>query len=217
MDFYQWYCLCVSRGTYCIIIIHRVLFQNQICSDIPKLHWCLLSFQNLCRAFDLTRFNTKSKPFLTLVQELLYADDADFVVHTREERQAVMGLFLRTCATFLLIISLKKTIFIFTSSLCEPYIKLKIFVLGTKLDLVNSFVYFRSTLSRDRSLDSEINFRMESPTSSFGSQKSVCDLTELTPWKQSLVPLKCGFYKLRRLRLYIAVTSKLWKDPIKFI
>ena len=55
------------------------------------------------------RFNTKTKNFSSLIRELLYADDADFVSHSEEDLQEIMNLFSTGCDAFGLTISIKKT------------------------------------------------------------------------------------------------------------
>jgi hypothetical protein len=123
-----------------------------------------IHFRTTGKVFNLTRFNAKSKTFQTLVRELLYADDADFVAHTEEDMQAIMNLFSKACTAFGLTISLKKTKVMFTPPPGHPYVEPNIFVEGTKLDVVDSFVYLGSTLSRDISLDSEIHLRIKEAT-----------------------------------------------------
>ena len=43
-----------------------------------------------------------------------------------------------------------------------------IFLNGQRLDVVDSFIYLGSTLSRDTSLDAEINLRVQKATKAFG-------------------------------------------------
>ena len=90
-----------------------------------------------------------------LVPELLYANDADFVTHTEEDMQAIMDRFSKACTVFGLTISLKKTKVMSTPPPDHPYAEPNIFVEGTRLVVVDTFVYVGGNFSRDRSLDSE--------------------------------------------------------------
>ena len=73
---------------------------------------------------------------------------------------AIMDLFSKACTAFGLTISLNKTKVMFTPPPGHPYAEPNIFVEGTRLDVVDSFV-LGSTLSRDGSLDSKIHLRIE--------------------------------------------------------
>ena len=107
----------------------------------------VICFRTTVKIFNLTRSNAKSKTFQNVVWELLYPDDADFIAHTEEDMQAIMDLFCKACTAFGLTISLKKTKVMFTPPLCHPYAESNIFIEGTGLDVVDSFVYLGSTLS----------------------------------------------------------------------
>ena len=116
----------------------------------------------------MRRFNAKSKTFQSLLRELLYADDADFVAHTEDDIQDLMDRFAASCTAFGLKISLKKTKVMFTPAPGEPYIEPNIMVHGTRLDVVDTFVYLGSTLSRDGSLDAKIHLRIQKASVAFG-------------------------------------------------
>ena len=60
------------------------------------------------RQHNLRGFNTKTKNFSSLIRELLYADDANFVSHS-EDLQEIMNLFSTACDAFGLTISINKT------------------------------------------------------------------------------------------------------------
>ena len=119
-----------------------------------------LRFRTTGKFFDLRRFNCKSKIFNTLIRELLYADDADFVAHTENDMQHIMGRFSAACVAFGLTISLRKTKVMFTPAPGKPYIEPNIFVNGTRLEVVDTFLYLGSALSGDGSLDAEIHSRI---------------------------------------------------------
>ena len=73
-----------------------------------------IRFRTTGSVFNLRRFNTKTKNFSSLIRELLYADDADFVSHSEEDLQEIMNLFSTAFDAFGLTISIKKTKVMFT-------------------------------------------------------------------------------------------------------
>ena len=56
----------------------------------------------------------------------------------------------------------------FTPTLGEPYTEPNIVVNGTRLEVVNTFVYLGSTISRDGSLDAEVHTRIQKASVAFG-------------------------------------------------
>lgn len=118
-----------------------------------------LRFRTTGKVFNPRRFNAKSKTFGTLVRELLYAEDM----------QCIMDCFSSACDAFGLAISIKKTKVMFTPAPGAPYIEPNIYVKGNRLDVVDSFVYLGSALSRDGSLDAEIRLRIQESSTAFGT------------------------------------------------
>ena len=128
-----------------------------------------LRFRTSGKVFNLRRFNASTKVLLELIRELLYADDADFVAHAEHDMQLIMDLLSRACQAFGLTISIKKTKVMLTTPPGQPYVEPNIFVNGERLEVVDSFIYLGSTLSRDTSLDAEVNHRVQKATKAFGS------------------------------------------------
>ena len=128
----------------------------------------LLLFRTSGKVFKLRRFNAKSV-FHDLIRELLYADDADFLVHTENDMQVIVDNFSRACGALGLKISLKKTKVMFTPPPEEGYIEPNILVKCTRLDVVDVFVYLGSVLSKDGSLDAEVYARIRKTSVAFGS------------------------------------------------
>ena len=127
-----------------------------------------IRFRTSGKVFNLSRMNAKTLVSQALFRELLYADDADLVAHTAEEMQEIMDRFADACTKFGLTISLDKTKVMFSPAPGETYIEPDIFVNGTRLAVVKSFVYLGSTLSHDGTLDAEIKERIAKASSSFG-------------------------------------------------
>ena len=109
----------------------------------------MLRFRTTGKVFDLKIFNAKSKTFETLVRELLYADDANFVAHSDAALQIIMNRFSAACRAFGLTISLKKTQLTFTPPPGLLHSETNILVNDTRLNVVETFPYLGSTVSRD--------------------------------------------------------------------
>ena len=173
-----------------------------------------LRFRTTGKVFDLRRFNAKSKTFQALIIELLYADDADFVAHTEADMQHIMDLFSASCEAFGLTISLNKTKAMFTPAPGEPYIEPSILVNGTRLGVVEKFVYLGSTLTRDGSLDAEIYQRIQKASVAFGKlEKRLWSVRDITNHTKICVYRACILTTL----LYASETWTLLRKHIKIL
>ena len=114
----------------------------------------------------------KQKPLIMLIRELTvryyYADDTVFVAHSVEDMQLIMNHFSFACTVFGLTIRLKKTKKVSTPEPGELCNEPNIVINDTRLDIVDTFVYLGSTLSRDGSLDTEIHLRIPKSSVAFG-------------------------------------------------
>ena len=90
--------------------------------------------------------------------------------------QAVMDLFSRERTTFGLTFSLKKTKVMLIPPKGQPYVEPNVFVQGTRLDELDSFLYFGSTPS-----DSEINIKIEKISQTFETLK-IRELPDIKIW-----------------------------------
>ena len=88
--------------------------------------------------------------------------------HSEEDLQEIINPFFTACDAFGLTISIKKTKVMFTPVPGAPYVEPEIFVKKTRLEVVDTFVYLGSTISRDGSLDAEINLRTQKVSTAFG-------------------------------------------------
>ena len=174
----------------------------------------LLRFRTSGKVFNLRRMRTNSNVFLALIRELLYADDADFLAHTEADMQIIMDKFSRACDAFGLTISLKKTKVMFTPAPGEPYAEPNITVNGTRLDVVDTFVYLGSTLSRDGALDAEIYHRIQKASVAFGKlEKRVWADRDITINTRVMVNRTCVITTL----LYAAETCTTHQRHIKLL
>ena len=149
-----------------------------------------LRFRTSGKLFNLRRFHAKSKTFTALVRELLYADDAVLVAHTESDMQLIMDHFSAACDAFGLTISIKKTKVMFTPAPGAPYSEPTILVNGDKLEVVDTFPYLGSTISRDGSLDAEIYSRIQKACVAFGklenrvwSDRGITNNTKINVYK----------------------------------
>ena len=65
------------------------------------------------KLFNLQRFKAKSKVFISLIRDLLYAGDCDVVSHTTTVMQNLINAFDPACDAFRLSINLKKTFIVY--------------------------------------------------------------------------------------------------------
>ena len=100
-----------------------------------------IRFRTSGKVFNLRRFNTKSKTFQSLVQELLFADDADLVAQTEEDLQLAMDIFSRPCLAFGLTINLKKTKVMYTPPIGQVFVETNITVEGNRLGKLEKRVW----------------------------------------------------------------------------
>ena len=146
------------------------------------------------KVFNLRRLDAKTLVSDGLVRELLYADDADLVSHSSDDMQDIMDRFADACTSFGLTISLDKTKVMYTPVPGAEYLEPDIYVYGSRLEVVESFVYLGSTLSFDGSLEAEIKGRICKASKSFGaledrvwSDKSLTLNTKLTVYETCVI------------------------------
>lgn len=74
--------------------------------------------------------------------------------------QHLMDRISTTCVHFGLKIILRKTKVMFTPLPRQTYSETNMFVNGTRLEVVNTFIYLGITVSRDGSFDAEVYHRI---------------------------------------------------------
>ena len=162
---------------------------------------------NVCRLLYQRKISS------SLVKELLYVDDCDIVAHSEDELQCFMNHF-SACNSFSLKINLKKTVVMYSPAPGSPYIEPVIFIEGNKLDVVHSFVYLGSMLSKGCSLDWEISFHIERASLSFSALNKCV-------WSQHGIKLhmKIFVYKVCILMalLYASKTWTLYKHQLNLL
>lgn len=118
-----------------------------------------LRFWTSGNVFDLRRFDANSKNCEMLFRELLYTDDAVFIVHSVKYMQIIIDRFFFACTAFWFTINLKKT---------KAAPKPNIFINDTRLDVVSIIKYLGSTLSWDGSVNAELHLRIQKASFALG-------------------------------------------------
>ena len=149
--------------------------------------------------FNQGRFRAKTKTRRQLIRDLLFADDAAIAAESLEELQDLVDRFSRASKAFGLTISIKKTEFLHQPKPSQHQTDDHIYIDGTPLKNVDTFVYLGSTVTSNASLDKEIAGRIGRASSSFGK------FTDRL-WKDHDISLKT------KMSVYIAVvvTTTLW-------
>lgn len=107
--------------------------------------------------FTISEGSTLNSKTEFLSRDLLHADDANFVAHS-EDLQLIMDHFSDSCDAFELRISLRKRKVMFTLPPGVPYKAPTILVKNTRLEIVDTFPYLESTISKDGDVDAEMFF-----------------------------------------------------------
>ena len=103
--------------------------------------------------FNLARLRAKTKVRMTLIRDMLFADDAAVTSHTEQQLQCLMDRFSQACKDFGLTISLKKTSVLGQDVDTSPVNTID----NYELDVVHQLTYLGSTISNNLSLNAEIN------------------------------------------------------------
>ena len=93
---------------------------------------------------------------MTLIRDMLFADDTAVTSHTEQQLQRLMDRFSQAYKDFGLTISLKKTNVLGQDVDTSPVITID----NYELDVVHQFTYLGSTISDNLSLDAEFNQRI---------------------------------------------------------
>ena len=127
-----------------------------------------LYYRTTGKLFNIKRFTARTKTMMSLIRELLYADDCALLTHTEMEMQHLMDSFEAACTALGLTISLKLTVLMYQPILGKTYVEPSINVHGQKLAVVSKFVYLGSTLNYSNSIDDEVCLRINKASHEFG-------------------------------------------------
>ena len=118
--------------------------------------------------FNLRRLQTHIKTQERLIQNLLFADDAALVAHTKRALQRMTSCFADASRLFSLEVSLRKTEVLHQPTPHEEYRPPHISIGDTALKSTQQFIYLGCTISSDAKIDKEIDNRLAKANSSFG-------------------------------------------------
>ena len=127
-----------------------------------------VKFRTDGKLFNPRRLQAITKVRDAPIRDFLFADDCALNASTEKQMQQDVDSFGKACNNFGLTISIKKTEVMFQPAPGKPYHKPNITVNDQVLQIVDNFTYLGSTLSRDVSLDAEINNRISKASAAYG-------------------------------------------------
>ncbi|XP_076035371.1 uncharacterized protein LOC143021649 [Oratosquilla oratoria] len=104
----------------------------------------------------------------TVVRDFLFANDCALNASDEQKMQQHMDMLSSACDYFGLTISTKKTEVMYQPAPGKQYQEPQIQVNGQTLQAVDTFTYLGSTLSRNATIDADINYRISKASSAFG-------------------------------------------------
>ncbi|BHF81416.1 hypothetical protein SprV_0702454600 [Sparganum proliferum] len=115
----------------------------------------------------------QSRASTTSVHEILFADDCALNTTSEKDMQRSMGLSSAVCKNFGLINNTQKTVVVHQPppKSATPTNAPQINVNGTQLQVVENFLYLRSSLSRNTKIDDEVANRISKATNSDSSSE----------------------------------------------
>ena len=113
------------------------------------------------------RFHAMTKISISVIHDLLFADDCALGACCLEALQRLCDCFSIAARRFGLIISIKKTESLYQPAMGNVYAPPAVTIEGTLLNSVDTFKYLGSTISRDGSLDAEITARIAKATTAY--------------------------------------------------
>ena len=118
--------------------------------------------------FNLRRLQARTKTFIAVFRELLYADDCALLAHSEAEAQQLFNRFCTAATRFGLTVSMKKTEVMPQLSNRSSHVSTNITAGGTTLVTTDKFCYLGSTLTSDAQADEDISARLAKASHAFG-------------------------------------------------
>ena len=113
-------------------------------------------------------FDAESRVTVSIIRELLFADDCALAADSEEGLQRLCDCFAAASRRFGLTISIKKTEVLYQPARGNAYTPPAIFIEGKQLKAVELFKYLGSIVTSDNSADAEITARIAKATAAFG-------------------------------------------------
>ena len=127
-----------------------------------------LTYRTNGSVFNIRRLQAKTKVSETTINDLLFADDCALNTTSETTMQETVNQFASACDNFGLTISTKKTEVLHQPAPGKPYNEPSIVVNGEQLKAVDKFTYLGSTLSRNATIDDEVQCRLGKASAAFG-------------------------------------------------
>ena len=163
---------CVLAPTMFSILLTTKL-SSAFSDNEDSIKLCFHSDENL---FNPGWLQAQTRVKITYVHDLLFADDCILNVSSEAGLQQSMNKFSSACDTFGLTISTQKM-----QVMCQQvpntiWPNPRITVKGNALEVMDKFTYIRSVLSKNMTIDNEVNNRLVKASTTFGRlSKNVWD------------------------------------------
>lgn len=127
-----------------------------------------LKYRTDGKLFNLRRLQAKTKVMTDIIRDFLFADDCALNAGSEADMQLSVDKFATASRNFGLTISTRKTEVLHQPAPGKPYVEPNITVNGQRLSAVERFTYLGSTLSRNATIDDEVNVRIARASATFG-------------------------------------------------
>ncbi|CAJ0938707.1 unnamed protein product [Ranitomeya imitator] len=148
------------------------------------------------KLFNPKHLKAVTKVHETVIRELLFADDCALNASTEQQMQHEMDCFSQACDSFGLEINIRKTEVMYQPLPGKLYKEPRITVKEQNLKAVDNFTYLGSTLSREVTIDAEVNNRIAKASATFGRlRKNVWEqrgLSLTTKLKRECISIHVG-------------------------
>ncbi|XP_043562378.1 mucin-6-like, partial [Chiloscyllium plagiosum] len=147
----------VSKN-YLFKVLLKIDCPPKLLSMIESFHMegIYIRSRSNSRLFDLARLRAKTEVYMSLIREMLFANDATVATHTQQELQSLIDHFSHACKDFGLTTILKKTSVLGQDTEALPVITIDDY----ELNVVHQFMYLGSAITDNLSLDTEIDKRI---------------------------------------------------------
>ena len=159
----------VKQGCELALTLFRMLFTTMLSDtfldDEDSIKLCFHSNVNL---FNQRRLQAQTKVKITSAHDLLFANDCALNASSEAGLQRSMNKFSSACSAFGLTTNTQKT-----QVMCQPALHTmwpnpRITVKENALEVVDKFTYLIGVLSKNMTIDDEVNNRLAKASATFG-------------------------------------------------
>ncbi|XP_072039554.1 uncharacterized protein [Amphiura filiformis] len=110
-----------KQGCVMVLLLFSIIFSAMLQDAFKDCNeGVLIRFRSEGGIFNLQRLKAKTKVSLSLLRELLFADDCALIAYTEEDLQSILNDFARAATRYGLTISIKKTEVMFQPKTGSP-------------------------------------------------------------------------------------------------